>query len=220
MRYKLSIKEHPEFGYNGLVIEGMRDYFDPATGLQIAHDILEHPTKAHYCGWCDELMALGGMIYLRMENGYSANKYRQMGVDDILPDLYNLAQSYEGKKFVDEYSGSVSVKNDWVMETIQEVITKLPKYYQDETDETLDFNPDNVKSWIVKGYQLAAKRFNGLDSYTLAYGLFDEIKDKCDQWLSHSEQWQTAYLYVSLSEYTCKIVEKGWYEKGWYEKGW
>lgn len=207
MKYKLSIAEHEEYGYNGVVIEGMRDYFEPATGLQIAHDLLEHPTKPHPCGFCDELMALGGMMFLRMQNGYSSNPYRQMGVEDILSDLHNLAQCYEGYRFVDRHSGATHVKDEWVMETIDSAIAKLPDFYFNETDEKLEFNPDNVKSWMVKGYQLAAKRFKDLDSYTLAHGLFSEIKQTIDQWLKHSEQWQTADLYVNLSDYSCKLVE-------------
>jgi hypothetical protein len=205
MKYSLSIAEHEELGYNGVVIEGMRDYFEPATGLQVAHDLLEHPTKPNHCGFCDELMALGGMMYLRMANGYG--KYRPMGVEDILSDLYSLASAYDGDRFVDEHSGSIHVKDEWIMETIDSAIARLPEFYTAETDETLEFNPDNVKSWMVKGYQLAAKRFNGLDSYTLAHGLFKEIDETVDQWLSRSEQWETADLYVNLSDYSCKLVE-------------
>lgn len=64
MKYRLQIKEHEEYGDLGAIILGprSRSYHDPFSGLTIAHDILEHPTKIHPDPFIDELLALGGII--------------------------------------------------------------------------------------------------------------------------------------------------------------
>jgi len=210
MKFTLEIREHQESGLNGIVIingKGDRAYFDPVNGTNIAHDILEHPLAPHRCGYTDELMALGGVIWLRSENGYPASGTRATSIDDLTSDLMHLANYYEDGVFVDSHSGASHLKEDRVMEIINQAIALTPALYQSEFDEPINWNTDNVRSWIVKGYQLIAKRFKELDSYTLAYVLFKSISEECDRWLASAEEGQRAELQISLINYSCELTE-------------
>jgi len=210
MRFTLEIREHQESGVNGIVIvdgKGDRAYFDPANGTNIAHDILEHPLAPHRCGYTDELMALGGILWLRSENGYPANGTTATSVDDLARDLRDLANYYEDGVFVGSHSGASHLKGDRVMGIIDQAIALTPELYQSAFNGSINWNTDNVRSWIVKGYQLIAKRFNELDSYALAYVLFKSISEECDRWLASAEEGQRAELQISLINYSCELTE-------------
>lgn len=211
MKYKLVIKEHEDLGTNGIVIlNSSRDWFEPALGIGIAHDILEHPLRPHTCPYIDELMALGGLIYIRWLNGAMANKFRSFKAEDLTADLYELARSYEGPVFVSTHSGSKTVQDENVRDLIEECLEALPSFFYENEDEHLVWNKENVRSYLIKGYQLAMRRFYTLDSYLIAHNLFPSIEKQCDLWLKSGEVGYTAELNLNLSQYRSNLIDTTW----------
>jgi len=210
MKYNLVIREHEDYGENGIVIlDGKRDYFDPALrGSQIAHDLLEHPVRAHNCGYTDELMAIGGVLWMRLDTGYSTNPYRNVSELDVASDIVSLANYYEGSKFVETNSGAKHLCHEnWAMETIESALDKVRGDYYAEHSQSICWSRSNVRSWIVEGYQRAAKRYRDLDSYNMSHGLFKEISKITDKWLKHGELEDRAVLHVTLSKYKATLTE-------------
>jgi hypothetical protein len=214
--YHLEIREHEEFGLNGIWYNSGRDYFQPATsGQQFAHDILEHPVKAHVNGYIDELMALGGVLAGRIYSGWH-NKYRQINEEDLRSDIYSLASSaLMSQEKLTPKSCNSYLQDSSMMQEIRSFVIKGLKeatneYYEEEEnppkyDDVFDI--DSIVGWICKGYQLFKKRFSDHDMYNLSVYLFNEIAEKSDNFLKGSELGQTAKLYVNFTTMEVRLEE-------------
>ena len=143
---------------------------------------------------------------MRLDTGYSTNPYRNVSELDVASDIVNLANYYDGK-FVETNSGAKYLRNEsWTMETIESALDKVRSDYYAEYSQSICWSRSNVRSWIVEGYQRAAKRYRDLDSYNMSYGLFKEISEITDKWLKHGDLGDRAVLRVTLSKYKCSLT--------------
>lgn len=216
-KYSIQLRMHEEYGEIGIVIDTHRDYFDPATsGLQCAHDILEHTITPHCDGYIDELMALGAIIAGRIAYGWSS-KYRQTTLDDIKSDINALATSayYEQCTFVnDECNNTLkdkdlvqSIRNmvrDGLVEAMEEYDDNYDNYDNELSESDYrrmvkeNYNVDRIVAWICKGYQAYKKRFANIQEHTIHY-IFSEIERVCDEYIKNGEEYQKAILCVDFT---------------------
>ena len=212
MKYLVEVREHPEYGEKGLIIKGIgRDYFEPLNGQTIAHDIIEHPVKAHPNCYVDEYLALGGTIAGRIENAYFTG-YRYMNFDDIASDIIQLAVGHFcSDGYIDlVLPCSFRLRDDGLEEQIRHSIRKGLSSVSDEIGEDYTFTEETVKyitAWICKGYGLFKKRYQGLQLYDISNHLFDQIKEKSDRFLKYAEVGCQANLYIVFNRYTCRLEE-------------
>lgn len=210
MRYELVTEEDVERGSTGAVIQGWdRPDFQPARGLQLAHDILEHPAKKHKNPFVDELMALGGMTLLRMENGYPASRLRALDGTDIASDIHQML--WDDRFSIDRPQKTVNAPSighyldQAYEESLMLVETEWDTDDQGRVRQEIEENWPSIRSWICQGYKAARKRYLNLDTYTLAYGLFNDIAREVDDWLKWAEVGDTATLQVKISQYEASL---------------
>jgi hypothetical protein len=224
-KYSITIQEHQEFGELGVVVDTGRGYFEPAVdGLVVAHDILEHTTKPHSCGYTDELMAIGGYIAGRVENCYTSRRYgfaHVARVGDVTNDiqlLFMAALHEDGNSnsFSSIEKCNSHIKSDYIMNELKKgvkegILRALDEWsdgeYGEEDADSYDIN--SIIGWICKGYQLFKKRFINVGDYNY---LFDSIRKESDAFLSNGFEGQSATLYVDFT--SCNVYIKS--EDGFY----
>ena len=211
MKYLLEVREHPEYGGNGLIIKNIgRDHFDPLNGQVIAHDIIEHPVKVHPNWYVDEYLALGAVIAGRIEHGYFTG-YRCMGFGDIEADVTQLAVSHFHSNYTDlVVPCDFRLRNNdlEITDQIRSAVRKGLTSVSDKIGESYTFTDQTVSyitAWICKGYSLFKKRFQGLQIYNICNHLFDNIKEECDRFLKYAEIGDQVYLHVTFSRYDCRL---------------
>jgi len=214
MKYLLEVREHPDYGENGLIIKNIgRDYFEPLNGQVIAHDIIEHPVKAHPNWYVDEFMALGAIAGGRIENGYLTAGHRYLSFYDITADITQLAVSsfYSGYNLV--LPCNFRLRDIEITDQIRSAVRKGLASVSDEIGESYTFTDQTVNyitAWVCKGYSLFKKRFQGLQIYEICNYLFNTIKEECDLFLKYSEVGDQALLNVTFSKYHCKLEQIGY----------
>jgi hypothetical protein len=217
-KYSLTIKEHEEYGFLGIVVDTGRDYFEPGVdGLLAAHDILEHTVKPHSCGFTDELMALGGYIAGRVETGYISRNYRSDSIDNISSDIQSLFTSALNEDGDDNVFKTIEKCNSYLKDSY--IMGKLKSNVRDGIIEALDewvdggyigdriddYDMDSIIGWICKGYQLFKKRFSGIPDYCW---LFTSIRTSVDNFLKYGIEGQSATLYVDFTSGRVFIEEE------------
>ena len=219
-KYSITIQEHEEYGGLGIVVDTGRNYFEPGMdGLVVAHDILEHTVKPHYCGYIDELMAIGGYIAGRVEVGYSARGYQSASINNVSSDIQSLVNAtlndYNDIIFTQIEKCNSYLQDQWIMDKLRKnvkegIIEALDEWSDGEygEKELADYDIDSIVGWICKGYQLFKKRFSNMYSYD---HLFTSIRKVADNFLSNAIEGQTATLHVDFS--SCNVYIKG--ENGW-----
>lgn len=216
-KYSITIQEHQEYDLLGLVVDTGRDYFEPAVdGLVVAHDILEHPTKPHSCGYTDELMALGGFLAGRVERGYKTRGYKPASIRDIESDIYYLLLSAPNEDGVNNTITKIDKCRSYIKcsRTMEELKGAVKKGILDALDEWSDgeyedhllkaYDIDSIVGWICKGYNLFKKRFNNINTYNL----FDDIRKVSDNFLSNQIEGMTGTLCVQFSTGDVYIEEE------------
>jgi hypothetical protein len=213
MKYLLEVRENPEYGKNGLIIKNIgRDHFDPLNGQVIAHDVIEHPVKAHPNCYIDEFMALGAIVGGRIENGYFTG-HRYLSFYDITGDVTQLAVSsfYSGYNLV--LPCNFRLRDIEITADIRSAVRKGLSSVSDEIGEQYNFTDntvDYITGWICKGYSLFKKRYQGLQIYDICNHLFDTIKEECDLFLKSAEIGDQAILNVTFSRYHCELKQIGY----------
>lgn len=217
-KYSITIQEHQEFGVLGLVVDTGRGYFEPGIdGLVVAHDILEHTTKPHSCGYTDELMAIGGYIAGRVENCYNSSGYRVARLDDVSGDIQSLlsatlSENGEDNAFSEIEKCNSYLQDEYIMNELKKevkegIIKALDDWsdgeYGEEDAEKYDI--DSIVGWICVGYQQFKKRFVNVGNYNY---LFDSIKKESDAFLSNGFEGQSATLYVDFTSCNVYIKEE------------
>jgi hypothetical protein len=222
--YHIEIREHEDYGSNGIWFNSGRDYFQPAIdGRQFAHDILEHPVNPNVNGYLDELMALGAILAGRVHSGWH-NKYRQINEKDLESDICLLATSSLNCddpltiKSCKSYLQDADMMNrirQFVVKGLEDAIDEEPdnsyssriKIEHPDTYIDILFDVDSIVGWICKGYQLFKKRFSNHDTYTISTYLFNKIAEKTDNWLKGAELGETAKLYVNFTTFDVRLEE-------------
>lgn len=214
--YPFSLREHEAHGGLGLVFKGSRSYFDPAiSGLQCAHDILEHPVTPHPDQYIDEYMALGGVIAGRLENYYSNRFGKTLDFRDIQSDIYSLTQSCmsENIDFCNKLC-NISLRDKSVVQEIYKTVksglkdavgewTELKGKELEERLDEYDFQATQITGWICKGYSLFRRRFARLDLYTVSTHLFEKIELACNEAIKN--EIYEGKLLVDFAKYRAEV---------------
>jgi hypothetical protein len=219
-KYSLTIKEHEEYGELGIVVDTGRNYFEPGVdGLVVAHDILEHTIKPHYCGYTDELMSVGGYIAGRVACTYNSSGHRSASIDDVRSVIQSLLTAALNEEGDDNALANVNkcnsyLQDQWIMDKLKKevkdgIIAAMSEWTDGEYEAwRIDqYDVNSIVGWICKGHQAFNKRF----SYTLrtyGYGdLFDSIREESDRFLKNAYEGQTATLHVDFSSGLVYISE-------------
>jgi hypothetical protein len=217
--YRVTVREHEEYGGLGLVIDTGRDYFEPAMGgIQCAHDILEHPATPHPNGYIDELMALGGVLAGRIKSGWRSPYGRTADFDDIASDIRSLVESghYNNELGSLPYYRRYTQDSDFMSE-LREIVEKgikiaLEEYSGEYESEMLQakkgYDVTTITSWIVEGYRAYERRFRNHDNYTISVRLFNKITEVCDNFIKHSEEYREARLHVDFAGCNAWVEEE------------
>jgi hypothetical protein len=213
--YKFLYEYHQDFGYYGWRWDKRPD-FDPATGIGVAHDIMEHLPNDDRSLW-GEVEAVGASVYLRGLNGFFHRRSSYIPVHEhIGSGLMEVAEHYTGRR--SSYPQSLTVPEkykhlldkppklrcEFAEELICDSINHVEKEATLEWDLSieddsldLDYQKDMVNAikYIQKvaqvgvrtGYMKARKRYGDLDTYTLAYAVFGKIAEEADKLLKKVE---------------------------------
>jgi hypothetical protein len=210
--YKLKIRKHEDYGSLGVIVDTGRPYFEPFDGLVAAHDIIEHPAKPHPCSVIDELMALGGVMAGRVEHGWSDKKaggFRRISSDDLVGEISRLAiNCFHGQGYFCEKYGKGYLNNKEVEQEIRRAVLLGMEEAKSEVEEDLGYDVDSAVAWICKGYQAYKRRFRGLDGYSIANHLFDEITDCCDSLIKSGDEGRIEFLNVEFNSYRCFLRDE------------
>jgi hypothetical protein len=211
--FNLQVQEHPEYGELGVISPQLKDYFDPTTGMILAHDILEHITP-HENSYVGEFLALGAFIYVRVEQGFYTRGYdfKTLGYE-----IQNLLQSHywqDGEQIPD---CSVVFEEDLYQEEIFKAVEEGVKQFVEEgeiEDQNLIPSATQITNWILLGYDKAVWHYSEqkIDAYTLCHEVFKQIQAQVDQWLKGAEEGDQATLTVDFDEYKVTLDEYYWWE--------
>lgn len=211
-KFHLQIREHQKTGDRGIsIVRGGRDYFDPAYGgIQLAHDILEHPATPHANGYIDEFMALGGVIAGRIESGWISERGRRASIDgDIRSDICSLATAaYHANEDLCPKTSTRTVRDSELLDEIRQAVVRGLEDAREEFAQGEDFNPDtdadSIVGWICEGYSRYKKRF-GSNIYDVSNYLFDKITVVCHNWANGAELGYTATLRVDFNRLDVRL---------------
>ena len=207
INYLLEVKKDEELtGELGLVVKNKevnRPYFQPATTSSLlTHDILEHPYRQITGDIEDELMAIGGVYYIRYLGQYETTKYRYTELRDLSSDICEILR-YLNNGYKLNNPKQYSTKNKYVNKDIQKVVKDAIKLYINEFEELL--NCDNtlikyIQGWIFKGYSYTKKRYYKYDYYTLSY-IFKNIEEELNNLYKNiSYEGQQFKLKINLNQ--------------------
>ena len=207
--YKIEIKEHEEYGDLGLLVDVGRPYFEPFTGLNVAHDIIEHTPTPHPDWVIDELMALGGIVAGRIQCGWhSPRGYRRIDYSDLSSDIARMAVNcYHSENNFCNIPCSSYIQDSDIVEQIKGAVRMGIVEAEDEAEESMDIDVDSTTAWICKGYQKFKRRFNGKDNYTISRHLFDEIALVADNFLKTGYEGRKGILCVDFNRYNCFVED-------------
>lgn len=210
-KFHLQIQEHQETGDHGIsILRSGRDYFDPAFGgFQLAHDILEHPATPHPNGYIDELMALGGVIAGRIENGWMGDRGQTPTIrGDIHADIYSLAMAaYSANDDLCPKTSTRTVRDGELLAKIRQAVEEGLEDAREELEPgelSPDADTDSIVGWICEGYHRYKKRF-GSNTYDISTFLFDRIARVCGDWEKGAELGYTATLRVDFTRLDVRL---------------
>jgi hypothetical protein len=205
-----------ETGELGLIVKTLKHFNYPSvasSGLQIAHDILEHQNGIRAIGSIgDELQALGGIWYVRGQHGYLRPTSYHLPEEDIASDVANMARMhYFGTPVRTDRVNTRSHDEDDAFKSIVELGIKN---YRSEMDCELDANEvyDPLHSYFEQtlhslriGFRKAEKRFKNV----CPNRMFDNIERAVDEAIDHMDwEGQKFTLTYTASKATCYESEE------------
>jgi len=195
-------------------IVGLRPLWMPRANAttMVAHDILEHFSGNEQLSASeDELLALGALLALRIENGLFNGHYNDCDqlanvVFSVLSDLENSENEEPPRSVAMQPKTS---ENCWAFELIEKACDKALELTRREHHDA--FNPQlwieascpdlpqRIKAWVAQGYVRTWQRFYGVDLYTVGGRFYNQLNrmsrklvdsdvlqegDKVDFWVS------------------------------------
>lgn len=195
-------------------ITGLRPLWMPHANAttMVAHDILEHFSGNEQLSAAeDELLALGALLALRIENGLFNGHYSDCDqlanvVLGVLSDLESSENEEAPRAIAMQRKTS---ENCWALELIDKACDKALELTRggrlDSASPQLWLEsscPDlmqRVKAWVAQGYARTWQRFYGVDLYTVGGQFYNQLNrmsrklvdsdvlqegDKVDFWVS------------------------------------
>jgi hypothetical protein len=206
--YPLQIREDHETGELGILIvnDQRSSYFRPGNGVQISHDILEHPATPHPEPYIDELMALGGVIAGRVTMGWG-----NISMRDIQADIESLATAaFHEDTNMCPIKCHTFIKNRGLYVDILRAVKAGLEDSEGEINNDFEvpgfkheYSYTSIAGWICRGYQAYHKRFRGTSIYDLSNYLFDRISSECGKFLYNSEEGDRCELHVDFRNMYC-----------------
>lgn len=173
-------------GYRPIWIKGG----ESTTG--VAHDILEHFPNKNLPGVEGELMALGAMLALRIEQGATA-QHISSEKELALLTLATLRWAIENNRTIKTpRTYSLHHVYDWAENVIQGASKLVYDLLIQEEQLDPEFMPERstleaaVVAWLRTGYRKALKRYDGLDLYSIGNRFFNDL-DKFSERLDRHE---------------------------------
>lgn len=188
-------KEDEETGLSGLVPVWMPN---GNSTTQVAHDVLEHVLPGDHTPIEDELMALGAVLALRIEND-ALTRYRSHA-DQLAILVANVIQDVErydlplprrcpSRGLGEEYA--------WAEDLISQGATKGIEIARKEMDYDKTFEEEeaavfadipalraNIVGYLRKGYRKAVRRYANRDLYTVGQVLFKRLNEASEKLVS------------------------------------
>ena len=217
--FNLVVAEN-ELGYNGILTQNSPSYFEPGTGLTLAHDILEHVGN-HPNPYVDEFMALGAIMAVRIEQGYHTG-FRYLGREDQVSDVFNLVESMHCQdETLTEPSTHPQGHDLWeeVLSFTEEGINNFLEEKAKEGEEEIELLEnlaENITAWVIEGYENCLQHYEGQDLYSICH-LFKKIAEQCDKWLKGAEIGYEATLTLDFE--SCEAILEEVWEFGEEEEG-
>lgn len=212
--FSLQVQEHPEYGELGVVSPQLQDHFDPASGMGLAHDILEH-VYPHGNPYVDEFLAIGAFIHVRVEQGFH-NRVFNWG--SLGYEVQNLLQSHywQDGDLIPHCNGVF--EEDHYREEIEGQVEKGLKLFAEEEEvdqDLISYDTSQIANWILLGYEKAVRHYSEqkVDVYTLCHEVFKQIQAQVGQWLKGAEEGDQATLTVDLDKYEVKLDGHYWWEE-------
>lgn len=165
------------------------------TTTAIAHDVLEHFFPRELTAAEDELVALGALLALRIENGVFHNYYtyaEQLAqtvssvLTDIDRDSLPVPRPCPSRRLSDDYRWA----DDLILEAVPKSIAAARRELSDAEEPWVLADTSALEQAIVgylrKGYRKAVRRFASADLYTIGASLFKKL-DACSKKLVDSD---------------------------------
>lgn len=175
--------EDPEYGNKGLRPGGMEG-FNYGTGMQAAHDLLEHFPKDQ--GFItDEFQALGAMIWVRGAEYYAEKGRKDPRVEpNVAADMLNLFNYMRGGQYpkgpLDTPLKKREVEDFNTRDFLQECKTYIKHDVEPEDASAFKDFCKKAIPWIQKGYYRAVKRYGKMDRGMLRQ-VFTDIETVTDK---------------------------------------
>lgn len=199
--YRFNKQEHSELGFDGWLLVGAPATYYPLTGMGVAHDLLEH--KADDNGSVeDELLALGGALWVRGEGGYWVSYTLSLHTpgENLVPDLCMLATQFGGIEGIQDPGRTTKLEahvEKWIDEAIEGAREELVGEYDELDEKDVSKYLDNVRGWIRKGYRRTKKRYSAHSAGELAY-LFHTIEKEADHLLKVASDYEQLVIRLDL----------------------
>lgn len=188
-----------------------------AEGYLIAHDIVEHARLKDIGTVRDELMALGGIWYVRGQFGEISRSPRGNAVpthDAIAHELVTLSSIQADKKNrlnVSRISecGYEDDFNDIVNIAKPKIVSELECYdmTRNEIHNFLDSYLEDSRRLMVAGFNHAHKRYKRVGGATKANTIFWNIAEEFDRFVRYEDFWegQQIALHVNFTTASVKV---------------
>lgn len=208
--------EYEEYGFNGWKPSWFPNG-DPATGMGVAHDVLEHSLSTDGT-LNEEMRAMGAGLFIRGGGGYFSGRHHSVSrwhqnVSADFPDHI--------RRFQDETHTWVTAPpkgkgtreiDDWA----EEELALFPRNLREliEAEDYLDFpewmldslHMDWIIRWARVGYRWAQRRYG---CPAEACYMFQRIEKRADELLKHAEQGLTELcVKVELKTMTAEVWER------------
>jgi hypothetical protein len=210
MKYVFEYREHEDYGSMGWAMKGCQDA-DPLDGKAVAHDILEHfPKVPESFGIGGEFMALGACYYLRGETGVLSNGYYTYA-DNIAGEFPEILNHYldhrlpfpEPKPTSGTGYGEPGI-SEIIAEARKLCTSEDGQFCGDPNKHDLDNMLKKARGYMRIGYRKAARRYAGLDAYTLGNCLFEDIAKIADDCLKQAEIGMELTIYTDIKNYDAR----------------
>lgn len=179
-----------ERGTEGLRADWMPNA-DPVGGQGCMHDMLEH-FQAQSSALEGECEALGALLYLRLENGWTSSQRT------VRPENWKVLANELSTCLLDAVA--LEIKLPSLLRTMP-LASSSEKTLQATLDEAfrvahseLDYHGDDGRSllpedelreafagWIRRGYRRAVRRFTDVDTYSVSNRLFPKVSKALDK---------------------------------------
>lgn len=222
MKYILHYEKDQDTGELGFRIEGSKAIagaYNMATdGVLIAHDILEHRAINKIGTIGDELMALGGVWYVRGQHGElrrdrTGSFYTP--AQNVASDVVNMGRDIIlGYKKYREKLPRVQVNGHLFLEDFQEIINEarnsLIKELEGEvyTKTALENYLDCALKFMIAGFNHVQKRFARYENRFIANNIFWHIAEAVDKAIKWAEfEGQQFKLFVNFKDPAARVEE-------------